>query len=58
MTKHVVAGRTLARVDPVEGEARVAELARMLAGDRVTDTTRRQARELLGQAPARARASQ
>jgi DNA repair ATPase RecN len=38
----------------VDGEARVAELARMLAGDRVTDTTRRQARELLGDAPARA----
>jgi len=54
VTKHVAPGRpgvrTVARVDAVEGEARVAELARMLAGDRVTDTTRRQARELLGQA--------
>jgi len=29
---------------------RVDELARMLAGDRVTETTRRQARELLGAA--------
>jgi DNA repair protein RecN (Recombination protein N) len=54
VTKHVTGGRTVARVDPVDGEARVAELARMLAGERVTDTTRRQARELLGDAPARA----
>jgi DNA repair protein RecN (Recombination protein N) len=53
VTKHVTGGRTLARVDPVEGEARVAELARMLAGERVSETTRRQARELLGEAPAR-----
>jgi DNA repair protein RecN (Recombination protein N) len=48
VAKHVAGGRTIARVDPVEGDARVAELARMLAGGRVTDTTRRQARELLG----------
>lgn len=54
VTKHVTGGRTVARVDPVDGDARVAELARMLAGDRVTETTRRQARELLGAAPARA----
>jgi DNA repair protein RecN (Recombination protein N) len=54
VTKHVAGGRTVARVDPVDGEARIAELARMIAGDRVTDTTRRQARELLGGAPARA----
>jgi DNA repair ATPase RecN len=40
------------RVEPVEGEGRVVELARMLAGDRVTETTRRQARELLEAAPA------
>jgi DNA repair protein RecN (Recombination protein N) len=54
VTKHVSGGRTVARVDPVDGEGRVGELARMLAGDRVTDTTRRQARELLGGATARA----
>ena len=54
VTKHVSGGRTLARVDAVEGEARVAELARMLAGERVTETTRRQARELLGETAARA----
>jgi DNA repair protein RecN (Recombination protein N) len=46
--KSVAAGRTVARIAAVEGSERVEELARMLAGDRVTDTTRRQARELLG----------
>ena len=48
VTKSVAAGRTMARITVVEGGERVEELARMLAGDRVTDTTRRQARELLG----------
>jgi DNA repair protein RecN (Recombination protein N) len=47
VAKQVTGGRTVARIEPVEGDARVAELARMLAGDRVTETTRRQARELL-----------
>ena len=51
VTKSVAAGRTVARIGTVEGHERVEELARMLAGDRVTDTTRRQARELLA-APA------
>jgi DNA repair protein RecN (Recombination protein N) len=46
--KCVAAGRTVARITAVEGAERVEELARMLAGDRITDTTRRQARELLG----------
>ena len=47
VTKSVSGGRTLARIEAVEGHERVEELARMLAGGRVTDTTRRQARELL-----------
>jgi DNA repair protein RecN (Recombination protein N) len=51
VVKQVRAGRTIARIEPVEGPARVEEIARMLAGDRVTDTTRRQARELM-QVPA------
>jgi DNA repair protein RecN (Recombination protein N) len=54
VTKHTSTGRTTVRVEPVEGEARVAELARMLAGERVTETTRRQARELLEAATAEA----
>ena len=45
--KQVSGGRTTTRIEPIDGERRVAEVARMLAGDRVTDTTRRQARELL-----------
>jgi DNA repair protein RecN (Recombination protein N) len=47
VTKSVAGGRTTARIEAVEGGERVEELARMLAGGRVTDTTRRQARELL-----------
>jgi DNA repair protein RecN (Recombination protein N) len=49
VTKSVSSGRTVARIEVVEGGERIEELARMLAGDRVTDTTRRQARELLAE---------
>ncbi|MCE9626774.1 MAG: hypothetical protein K8R56_02520 [Candidatus Eisenbacteria bacterium] len=45
--KHVAQGRTSARVSVLARPERVEELARMLAGERVTETTRRQARELL-----------
>lgn len=51
VTKRVSGGRTVARIEPLAGDARVGELARMLAGDRVTETTRRQARELLAIRP-------
>jgi DNA repair protein RecN (Recombination protein N) len=51
VTKSVASGRTVARIEAIAGSDRIEELARMLAGDRVTETTRRQARELLG-APA------
>jgi DNA repair protein RecN (Recombination protein N) len=47
VSKKVANGRTHARIDALEARERVEELARMLAGERVTDTTRRQARELL-----------
>lgn len=47
VSKRVANGRTLARIEVLESRERVEELARMLAGERVTDTTRRQARELL-----------
>ena len=47
VSKQVSAGRTIARVSLLEKNERVEELARMLAGERVTETTRRQARELL-----------
>jgi DNA repair protein RecN (Recombination protein N) len=48
VTKHVVGGRTQVRIDPLEQNARVEELSRMLAGDLASETTRRQAEELLG----------
>ncbi len=47
VSKSVANGRTRARVAVLEEQDRIEELARMLAGERVTDTTRRQARELL-----------
>lgn len=47
VTKLVAKGRTTARIAELSAAERVEELARMLAGERVTDTTRRQARELL-----------
>ncbi len=47
ITKLEQGGRTRAVVERVEGEERIGELARMLAGDVATETTRRQARELL-----------
>jgi DNA repair protein RecN (Recombination protein N) len=53
VTKRTAGGRTVARIAALDREARVAELSRMLAGERVTETTRRQARELLGDSPAR-----
>jgi DNA repair protein RecN (Recombination protein N) len=52
------AGRTLSRVVPLSGAAREDEIARMLAGDRITPEARAAARALLGggEAPARRRA--
>jgi DNA repair protein RecN (Recombination protein N) len=50
VAKSVAAGRTLVRFEFLDEVARVDELARMLAGDLVTGTTRRQARELLAAA--------
>ena len=54
VSKHVAGGRTTARVAVLERNERVEELARMLAGERVTETTRRQARELLATPAAKA----
>jgi DNA repair protein RecN (Recombination protein N) len=56
VTKRAAGGRTVARISALDRDARIAELSRMLAGERVTETTRRQARELLGEAPARSAA--
>jgi DNA repair protein RecN (Recombination protein N) len=40
-------GRTVATVRPLEGSARVEELARMLAGEKVPETARKHAKALL-----------
>jgi DNA repair protein RecN (Recombination protein N) len=48
VAKHAEAGRTVSDVAPVTGEARVAEIARMLAGERLSGTSLAHAREMLG----------
>lgn len=47
VAKSVQGKRTRVSVRPLERKERVEELARLLAGDRATETTRTQARELL-----------
>ncbi len=46
--KRVADGMTTSRVTPLDPPARVEEIARMLAGDSVTDAAREAARSLLG----------
>jgi len=51
VAKHKGKGKnatTTSRVTPVENEARVQEIARMLGGERLSDTTLAHAREMLG----------
>jgi DNA repair protein RecN (Recombination protein N) len=45
--KRTSAGRSLARIAPVDGAERVEEIARMAGGESVGEATRRHARELL-----------
>ena len=47
--KEIRAGRTIATVRRVTGEERVSEIARMLAGDSDTESSRSHARELLSE---------
>ena len=47
VAKHSSAGSTSSTVTPVVGDARVAEVARMLGGASVTDTTRAHALEMI-----------
>ena len=51
VTKAERSGRTVTGIAAVEGDARVAELSRMLAGRRDSEAARRHARELLADAP-------
>jgi DNA repair protein RecN (Recombination protein N) len=48
IAKEMQDGATLSRVMPLGGAARIDEIARMLGGVRITDTTREHAREMLG----------
>ena len=48
VSKHSVDGGTLSRVVPVTGEQRVGEIARMLGGEQLSQTTLAHAREMLG----------
>jgi len=47
VAKQLQAGTTLSSVSPVQGEQRVGEVARMLGGERLSDTTLAHAREML-----------
>ena len=48
IAKETVNGQTLSRVAALDAKSRVDEIARMLGGVKVTDTTRKHAREMLG----------
>jgi DNA repair protein RecN (Recombination protein N) len=48
VAKHTGKGRALSTVDHVNGEQRVAEIARMLGGERLSGTTLAHAKEMLG----------
>ena len=48
VSKQSAGGRTLSSVAPVSGEQRVAEVARMLGGEKLSGTTLAHAKEMLG----------
>jgi DNA repair protein RecN (Recombination protein N) len=52
VAKRSVGGRTTSQVTPLAGEARVAEVARMLGGERSSGTSLAHAQELIAQAVA------
>jgi len=47
VSKTVSGGRTRTQISPVDGDARVAEIARMLGGEKLTSVVKRHAEELL-----------
>ena len=49
VTKSTVAGTLRCRIDVLDADARVEELARMLGGVKITDVTRQHAKEMLGE---------
>ena len=48
IAKETLGNSTVSRVTPLDAESRVEEIARMLGGVKITDTTRQHAREMLG----------
>jgi DNA repair protein RecN (Recombination protein N) len=48
VSKALEAGVTLSHIQVLKGEQRVEEIARMLGGVKITETTRKHAAELLG----------
>ncbi len=50
VAKRAVKGDTVSSVQPLEPGERIDEIARMLGGMKITETTRRHAQEMLGQA--------
>ncbi|MEY2661052.1 MAG: putative repair ATPase [Pseudomonadota bacterium] len=56
VSKSLVNGHTQSQVNPVGGEQRVREIARMLAGERLSDTTLAHAKELLAPKPVKRKA--
>ena len=61
VAKRVAQGRTESNVQPLDGEGRMQEIARMLGGEQVSATSMAHAREMLGKpaapAPRRAKAA-
>ena len=51
VSKRSEQGTTLSNVEHVSGQLRVTEIARMLGGERLSDTTLAHASEMLGQSP-------
>ena len=49
VAKQTDKGKTFSIVEPVSGEKRVAEIARMLGGEKLSNTTLAHAKEMLGQ---------
>jgi DNA repair protein RecN (Recombination protein N) len=47
IAKETSDGKTISRVNVLDDKARVEEVARMLGGVKITDTTRKHAREML-----------
>jgi DNA repair protein RecN (Recombination protein N) len=56
VAKEGLEGGTVATVEPLDAAGRVEEIARMLGGARITQTTRKHAEEMLGQGAAAAAA--